>query len=324
MNLLPHKKWLAAGLCVCVASIALAQPGFSPSVLGPEVNDDPLKHCKVTIINEISVPAPEPGVLDVLNVKEGEHIEKGQVLGVVDVTDAELMLAISTHEYAAAKKTAENTLSIQAAAKAYEVSLAEYEASMEANDHTPTTVTKTEVRRQKLQADRAKMQAELAAFELKVATLDARAKYKGYQRAAAALKRRQITSRINGVVAERYKHEGDWVQPGETVMRILQMDRLRIEGDIDGRVHARHEVIGRRVRIKVKLTGGGVENFEGKIIYASPIVESNEYEVRAEIDNRQHANGSWLITPGLDAEMELLDGDAGLGGALDLNGRFDP
>ena len=163
------------------------------------------------------------------------------------------------------------------------------------------------------------MQAELASHELLIANLDAKAKYEALQRAQAALDRRQIVSRINGVVVKSLKHEGEWVQPGEPVMRIVQMDRLRVEGEIDGRKYARHEVIGRPVRITVFLTGGGQETLEGKIVYASSIVESNEYTVRAEIDNRK-LNGRWLLTPGLNAKMDLLSGGDGadtMSGGLD-------
>ena len=301
------KRTVVAIIVACWFSPAVLAQFDQPAEKSLTIETDPLHYCKVEIIDEISVPAKGEGILDELNVKEGQLVEKGQVLGVIETTDVELAVAIATHEYAAAKKTAENTLSIQAAVKAYEVAVAEYDSSVEANEETEGTVTKTELRRKKLQADRAMMQAELAKHELMVANFDAQAKFKGLQRAKVALTRRQIISRINGVVVKLNKHEGDWVQPGETVMRVVQMDRLRIEGDVDGTKHAHHEVIGRPVKIKVYLTGGGEENLEGKIVYASSIIESNEYTVRAEVLNRK-VNDQWLLTPGLNARMELLDG----------------
>ncbi len=309
-------KRVATGIIVAVAVSATASvfgqfstsPSPAPSSSRPSLNTDPLNYCKVTIIDEVSLPAQEGGVLDELHVKEGELVEKGAVVGAIDGTDAVLMVAVATHEYAAAKQTAENPLSIKAAIKAYEVAIAEYESSLEANQKRAGIVMETELRRQKLQADRAKMQAELASHELLVANLDAKAKYEGLQRAKAALKRRQIVAPINGVVVKVNKHRGEWVQAGEPVLRVVQMDRLRIEGEINGKKYARHEVIGRPVRITVYLTGGGQEVLEGKIVFASPLIESNEYTIRAEVDNRK-VNGRWLLTPGLNAKMELMSGD---------------
>ena len=43
---------------------------------------------------------------------------------------------------------------------------------------------------------------------------------------------------------------------------------------------------------------------EGTITYASSLIESNEYTVRAVVNNRK-INGRWLLTPGLNARMQL-------------------
>lgn len=302
MNLLHRSLWLSVACFSIASSVAWAQN--APAL---EDLDDPLKHCKVTIIDEVLVPAEEMGVLDELIAKEGMVVEKGQLLGSIDKKDALLAVEIARAEFQAAKRTSENELSIKAAQLAYEVAQAEYDASIEANRKRKGTVTQTEVRRKKLQADRAQMQAELAAEELEIAKLDAYAKKKAFERAQQSLSRREIRSRINGIVEKVNKNAGEWVQPGDPVLRIIRMDQLRIEGDIDGRIHARHDIVGRPVTITIKLTGGGVEKFDGKIEFGSVIVESNEYIVRAQIDNKR-VNGEWLITPGLDAEMELGTG----------------
>ncbi len=271
-----------------------------------ETIDDPLDYCKIMIIDEVMVPAEEPGVIDQLNVREGFPVEKGALLATIDNTDALLTLTMATHEYEAAKMQAENTLSIQAAAKQEQVAKAELDASNEANDRFEDTVTETEIRRKRLQAERAGMQKELAEHERLVAKLDANVKGKQFERAKAALKRRQIVSRINGVVIDLLKHAGDWADPGETVMWIVRMDQLYVEGNINGTRYARHEVEGRPVDIEVQLTGGETEKFEGTIRYAGHIVESNEYTVRAVVNNRK-VDGKWLLTPGLDAKMRLRD-----------------
>ena len=85
------------------------------------------------------------------------------------------------------------------------------------------------------------------------------------------------------MIVKKFKHEGDWVQPGETVLKIIQMDRLWVEGNCDATKYARHDIINRPVKITVELTGGGTEILTGKIVYASPLVVSNEYKIRAEV-----------------------------------------
>ena len=113
------KRTVVAIIVACWFSPAVLAQFDQPAEKSLAIETDPLHYCKVTIIDEISVPAKGEGILDELNVKEGQLVEKGQVLGVIETTDVELAVAIATHEYAAAKKTAENTLSIQAAVKAY-------------------------------------------------------------------------------------------------------------------------------------------------------------------------------------------------------------
>lgn len=278
-------------------------------------------YAELTIIKEINVPAREAGVLDELNFKEGDMVEKGAVIGVIEKTDAELAQTITKYEYFAAKKQAESRLRVEAAAMAHDVAKEELRSSIEANDKTKGVISKSELRKQNMEVERAKKQAELAVHEISIAHFDARAKHGACKRAESALERRQIISRINGVVVKKNKHEGEWVQPGETVMRIVQMDRLRVESSIDGGKYARHEMLNRPVRITVTLTGGGKETVEGRIVYASSIVELNHFTVRAEIDNRKitTSDGSttWLLTPGLKATMEL-SGAAGGNDVLNL------
>ena len=312
---MPRIPVLSLILLVCITSVSVQAQTREDR----RAAKDPLNYCHVEIIHQVDVPARDAGVLNLLDVMEGQNVEKGALLGSIDKEDAELAVKIATAEYNAARKTAENTISIQYAIKSYDVARADYDASLEANRKAPGTVTEQQMRSQKLQAERSVMQAEMARHEYEVAQLDALAKYANYERAKAAIDRRDIVSPLNGVIVKKYKHEGDWVQPGETVLQIIQMDRLWVEGNIDATKYARHEVIGRPVKISVDLTGGGTEVLTGKVVFASPIVVSDEYKIRAEVQNRKAPGNSnqWLLSPGLNAKMELLDaapaaGDDGL------------
>lgn len=59
------------------------------------------------------------------------------------------------------------------------------------------------------------------------------------------------------------------------------------------------------MEIVVKAPGGGSETFRGTITRIGSIVEgAHEYMIWAEIDNRREGD-TWVITPGLDAEIKL-------------------
>ena len=290
---------IVLGTAMCLQTVQ-AQTAVEPL----EDTYDPLKDCEVMIIDEVSVPAPEPGVIEELTVREGDFVEKGQVLARIDKKDAMLAISIAQAEYDSARKRADNTLSIEAAQKSYEVAKAEFESAQEANRISKDTVTETELRRKRLQMTRALLQIKLAAHEVRVAVLDAHAKHKALKLAEASLERREIKSTINGIVVRLDKHAGDWASPGETLMRVVRLDQLRIEGDINGQIHARHDIINRPVTVTVTLTGGKEFRTEGTIDFAGVEVERNEYTVRVDIDNKK-VNGVWLLTPGLDARIEL-------------------
>jgi multidrug resistance efflux pump len=232
-------------------------------------------------------------------------VEKGELLAKIDATDAELTRAAAIAEYAASKRQAENDVSIRAAVKAAEVAEKEYEMGMEANRIVAKALPESDIQRRKLTVDRSELQAELAQHEQEVAVLQAEAKYKQYELAEAKLQRRSVKSYMNGMVVELVKHAGDWVTPGDTIMHIIQMDQLRVQGFVPANRFSRNELLGKTVDVEVSLTGGGIERVQGRITFASPLVEAGSYKVWAEVNNRQSADGQWLLNPGLRAAMTI-------------------
>jgi hypothetical protein len=65
------------------------------------------------------------------------------------------------------------------------------------------------------------------------------------------------------------------------------------------------EIDGRTVSVDVELARGRKEQFDGRVVYVSPEVDSGgQYTVWAEVTNRQD-NGRWLLKPGLNATMTI-------------------
>jgi macrolide-specific efflux system membrane fusion protein len=103
---------------------------------------------------------------------------------------------------------------------------------------------------------------------------------------------------------------GEWVEPGNEVLRLVRLDRLRIEGFLNASDFSPSEVSNRPVRVTVELARGRKETFQGKIVFVNPLVQAGGvYRVWAEVVNRME-NNQWLLRPGLLAEMTIDVGAA--------------
>ena len=115
------------------------------------------------------------------------------------------------------------------------------------------------------------------------------------------LSRCEIHSPLVGVVVQIKKRRGEWVQPGDVVMRIVRTDRLRVEAflnshDVGG------DLLGRPVILSVDLPGQTHSQFRGSIVYVSPEVNpvNGQFRVWAQIDNRDGR-----LRPGLQGSMTI-------------------
>ena len=115
----------------------------------------------------------------------------------------------------------------------------------------------------------------------------------------------KIKAPWDGIVDEVHRHTGDWVKPGDPVLRLVRMDYLRVKASLSVDEYSPHEVAGRPVTVLVKLARGVTETFKGKIAGVSPLVDgSNQFLVWAAIANKQR-NKHYILRPGMEAEMTI-------------------
>ena len=123
--------------------------------------------------------------------------------------------------------------------------------------------------------------------------------------AEASIERRKIKAPLDGIVTNVYRHVGEWVAPGDPVVKIVRVNRLRIEGFLNAADYDPPEIEGRAVTVEVELAHGRKVKFPGKVVFVSPLVMAGgEYRVFAEVNNRQE-NGQWVLRPGLFATMNI-------------------
>lgn len=263
------------------------------------------QRCLVSVINEAQVPAKEAGVLSDIPVSEGREVAVGDLLARIDDTQAKMAFRAAQFNFQVAQEKASDDVNVRYSTAAAAVAEAEYLQAVEANKRVPGTVPQAELRRLLLTWRRTQLEIERSQMELRVAGLESKVKEAEVEAALENVRRREIASPLEGVVVEVYRHLGEWVEPGDPVMHVVQMNRLRVETFLDARQVAPSEVLGRAVVVEVELARGRRQKFQGRLVFADPRVQAGaEYRVWVEVDNRQE-NGFWLLRPGLEAEMTI-------------------
>lgn len=266
-----------------------------------------LSNCPVSIIDEAQVPARVQGQLLELAVKEGDTVKRGDVLGQIDDAVLKKTLEVKQYQLEAAKKDAENDVNVRYAKWANLVADAEYQQALDANNRAPGAVPQAELRRLLLERGKTSLAIEQAAHDLEVAKLTVQVRQAELAEVEEQLRMYQIVAPIDGVVIKRFLHAGEWVKPGDPVFHLVRMDRLRIEGMVSAETYTPAQLDKAQVVFTVKLPQLGQRQFQGQVVYVSPVVEvTGEFTVWAEIVNiRDEKTGHWLLRPGLTGELRI-------------------
>jgi multidrug efflux pump subunit AcrA (membrane-fusion protein) len=292
-------------LILLVPAAALGQAAIvSPVVDGPK-EAIVLEHCLVTPIDDVRVPALRSGLLTSLKVREGAHVAARQPIAQFDDREARRKLQAATAERDAAKRRTDSKLKEDEARAVREVAAAELEAARKANEKFADSVSEFEIRRLELTERRADITRQVIAFDRSVAVVELGAAEAEVLASTEDVERRLLLSPLQGEVTEIHLHVGEWAEEGKPIMRIVRLDRLRVEGFVKVRDILPADVVGRPVRVEAELARGSTHAFTGEITFVSPVVQAGgEYRVWAEVANRQE-RGHWLLRPGLAARMSL-------------------
>lgn len=234
----------------------------------------------------------------------------------------------------AAMKAA-NDVAVRHAVKSRDTSKAEFDRAVQARKAFEKSISQTELDRLKLVLERNELEIEKAQFEKDLADLQQQieessiieqdqivdrlklsveqaqlqnevdaltrdVKARMLDQAKLQLARRGLRSPLDGEVAEVFRHRGEWLEPGQRVMRIVRLDRLKVEGFVDSRAIT-SSLRGASVRVRVTPNDEDKPAIvKGKIVFISSEIDAVNGQVRvwAEVENPD-----LVLRPGLPAEM---------------------
>lgn len=247
-----------------------------------------------------------------------------------------------------AQTIAESDLAVRTAEAALELADEELKRGLAARERFASSVSEVEIlrlqlkqREKSLELDNAKQDQGVAALRAKSANAGVVQQGKVVDRLALELKsvkndreleamniarlekavalaeehvaRRQLVASIPGLVVERFRELGEWLEPGEPVVRIARLDQLYVEGYMPA-ASVSQSTVGMTVSVEVRVADADGSDAdvrmlsrEARVVFVSPEVDrvNREVLVRAEIDN-----ADLRLRPGLPAKMTLRRIDA--------------
>lgn len=268
------------------------------------------ENCMVKTIQNIRVPAGAEGRITEMLAVEGANVKPGDVLALIDDTQAQLTLRLRQAEEREAELNALNDINYRNAVKSEQLAKAEAEAYKELRRQGATP--RWEMEKKILEADTAGLRIELAELQESVAKVQYIAKRTERELAEHELARRKIVAPFAGFIENRVAQLGEWVQPGSPVLQLVQLDKLRVEGDIDALQYAGQIARGTPAKVYIYTNSQrspGVIDFENameieaRIGFVSSEIDLNHrHRIWVEVENQQIGE-EWVFKPGMEADI---------------------
>ena len=260
--------------------------------------------CNVKLMQDIMIPSEEEGLLSELNVKEGDAVPSGKIIGRIDDSRMQMEAKRGRKKRDIQMKKAESKSAYNVARKKYQLAKEEYESSVRLGKKG--SKSSHEVRRAKYSMEASYAEVQDAIDQRNEAAGLAELEEINLEQINMMIGKMRISTPFDGNVLEILKHPREYVQKGEDIVRFVRMDKLWVEGTVSSDTCRPADVKGKRVTVTLKQAGGEELEFLGQVVTGPLEVEGvgKRFRVRAEVDNR-YENGQWVLLPGASLRMRV-------------------
>lgn len=372
-----HTSRFQAARCSLGSTLAIAVTLMLASNMSHAVAQDAsssgdrdivIESMTTTLIRHVTISTRDSGVIQSLQVKPGDRVAEGQVLGSLDdelqelavrqadsslrsaqvkaknnvpvdtaraqIREAEEMMRQLESTAKVSQKLSESDIAVRVTEKARELAEFELNRAQKAKESFSGSVTKVELNRLQTQLDQRTLEVEKAKEDRTIATLkfDANQAAVTQQKeiiqrqrlalqereqdvilantevevaqaelelAQLQLQRRRLISPFPGFVEDVTRQSGEWVERGINVLRVIQLDTLRVEGfasaDVATKLNAGQTVM-------ISFNGKDLPHVEGVVSFVGREVEPVNQRVKVWAE---FSNPDLKIRPGLVATMRV-------------------
>jgi HlyD family secretion protein len=253
---------------------------------------------------EIDLPSIADGLLVTVDVVVGQSVDAKAFIAKLDDRHLRNQLRTLILDRDAADEEANNDIDIRYAEAALAESKAELDASKGIDSRSPGSVNEATMRRLRLAVQRAQLETDRAKRQQRLAQLRLLARQAEVTAIDDELKARSMLSPVAGVITEVMRDGGEWVHAGQTIVRVAQIDQLRVDALLSVDQLDPAQAVGLPVTVRWERQGksyvlrGQVTSVDQEVFGGS------RFRVHAEIENRRE-DGQWQLLPGWPIELRL-------------------
>ena len=273
---------------ICLIAVAFAfalakNIGASPQ---SEADSITLKNPILKPTQTVSVAAGVAGVIDNALVCEGDEVAIGQTLVRIRCDEAKLSHERAELAFETAAIKATRDVDVRLAEKSAEVAEQELARTLKANLLAADTYPPNEVDRYRLVFERSKIEVERYKLDQQLALLAKKQAEVELKQTQQLIDRHSICSTAQAMVVSVEKHAGEWVDPSTKILELMSINRLRVEGFVDG-----NDALGIKKGDSAKVSisvSKSTQSVSGKVTFVSPTANPANGQVRVyvEIENR--------------------------------------
>ena len=118
-----------------------------------------------------------------------------------------------------------------------------------------------------------------------------------------------MTTPFDGIVVQTSAVAGEWVAAGNTVVRVVNLDVLFVQGVLSPRLLGADMLASRQVSVSFRDSNDNPASLPATVSFVSPLLHANGgRQLRVKVKNKM-IDGHWILKPGMVATVHLGSAD---------------
>ena len=259
-----------------------------------------LKNPLVKAPNSISVAAGVQGIIESLQVREGDDCGPGSPIAKIRCDEAEMLVKRAELSLQVATLKSERKVDLLFAKKSAEVANQELARTLRANELASDTYPPSEVDRYRLLAERAALEIERAEVDVQLNRLQRDTLIVELAQARKTVERHTVKTSEEAIVIDVFKNVGEWVEPGDKLVEMISIKKLRIEGLLESEQAAS---VRRGSQALVTVSDTRVPATKATVSFVSPVENPVNRQVKVFVDLE---NSGQVFRPGMAIQVKIV------------------